>query len=334
MNTNILLVVLLFIPVIALLVVGFVTSRQRKQLRTRCAARAFPLDLGAPGVPTGGWRRTGGVVVTEDARGSGLLDRPEPVGEPAGPPAGPAGPIGLDVRSRTAGPAVPRHPRRRDVGRGRGHPRHADVGVAPTAELVDRLRTRVRVEGVHGPGGAQAAAARGAARLVDPTMDRSLHVHRASAAACRDVGGRRERHRQDHHHRQAGAAARRRGTRTCCSARPTPSARPRPTSCRPGGTGSAPRSCEVRRAPTRPAWPSTRCKQGIERGVDVVIIDTAGRLHTKTGPDGRAGQGQAGHREAGPGRRGAAGARRHDRAERAGCRRRCSARWSRSPGSC
>ena len=36
------------------------------------------------------------------------------------------------------------------------------------------------------------------------------------------------------------------------------------------------------------------------RGVDAVLIDTAGRLHTKVGPDGRAGQGQAGHREAGP----------------------------------
>jgi fused signal recognition particle receptor len=50
----------------------------------------------------------------------------------------------------------------------------ADVGVAPTRELVDRLRTRLRVEG-------GTADARGVLReelltLVDPTMDRRLQV--------------------------------------------------------------------------------------------------------------------------------------------------------------
>ena len=54
----------------------------------------------------------------------------------------------------------------------------ADLGVAPARELVDRLRTRVRVEGV-----ADQAAARRLLReellaLVDPTMDRSLHTVR------------------------------------------------------------------------------------------------------------------------------------------------------------
>ncbi|HEX6328739.1 MAG TPA: signal recognition particle-docking protein FtsY [Jiangellaceae bacterium] len=54
----------------------------------------------------------------------------------------------------------------------------ADLGVAPTQELVDRLRTRARVEGI-----ADAAAARAILReeliaLVDPTMDRSLKTDR------------------------------------------------------------------------------------------------------------------------------------------------------------
>jgi fused signal recognition particle receptor len=54
----------------------------------------------------------------------------------------------------------------------------ADLGVAPTRELVDRLRTRVRVEGVASP-----TAARGMLRdelvaLVDPGMDRSLRTAR------------------------------------------------------------------------------------------------------------------------------------------------------------
>ncbi|HEX6515938.1 MAG TPA: signal recognition particle-docking protein FtsY [Nocardioidaceae bacterium] len=53
----------------------------------------------------------------------------------------------------------------------------ADIGVGPTQELVERLRTRVRVEG------ADADEVRKILReellaLVDPTMDRSLHVAR------------------------------------------------------------------------------------------------------------------------------------------------------------
>ncbi|MGZ4491362.1 MAG: signal recognition particle-docking protein FtsY [Nocardioidaceae bacterium] len=53
----------------------------------------------------------------------------------------------------------------------------ADIGVAPTQQLVDRLRERLRVEG------ATAAPVRDVLReellaLVDPTLDRTLHVDR------------------------------------------------------------------------------------------------------------------------------------------------------------
>jgi fused signal recognition particle receptor len=53
----------------------------------------------------------------------------------------------------------------------------ADIGVAPTQQLVDRLRERLRVEG------AAAAPVRDVLReelltLVDPTLDRTLHVDR------------------------------------------------------------------------------------------------------------------------------------------------------------
>ena len=58
--------------------------------------------------------------------------------------------------------------------------------------------------------------------------------------------------------------------------------------------------------------------KGIDAGADVVVIDTAGRLHTKTGLDGRARQAQTRGDAACRGGRGAAGARRHHRAERAG----------------
>ena len=52
----------------------------------------------------------------------------------------------------------------------------ADVGVGPTTELVERLRTRVRVEGIDDPAAAKTALREELLALVDPTLDRRLHV--------------------------------------------------------------------------------------------------------------------------------------------------------------
>ncbi|MGH9250844.1 MAG: signal recognition particle receptor subunit alpha, partial [Acidimicrobiales bacterium] len=54
----------------------------------------------------------------------------------------------------------------------------ADLGVAPSQELVDRLRTRVRVEGLADPGAARAVLREELVALVDPSQDRSLRVDR------------------------------------------------------------------------------------------------------------------------------------------------------------
>jgi len=51
----------------------------------------------------------------------------------------------------------------------------ADVGVVPTQELVERLRTRLRVEGGQ-PGDVRAVLREELLTLVDPTMDRRLRV--------------------------------------------------------------------------------------------------------------------------------------------------------------
>ena len=64
---------------------------------------------------------------------------------------------------------------------------------------------------------------------------------------------------------------------------PTPSAPPPPTSSRPGASGSAPVPCAAPRAATPRPIAFDAVKEGIEEGADVVLIDTAGRLHTKTG---------------------------------------------------
>jgi fused signal recognition particle receptor len=52
----------------------------------------------------------------------------------------------------------------------------ADVGVAPTQELVGNLRTRLRVEGAADPDDARNALREELITLVDPSMDRTLRV--------------------------------------------------------------------------------------------------------------------------------------------------------------
>ncbi|MGN6687607.1 MAG: signal recognition particle-docking protein FtsY [Actinomycetales bacterium] len=54
----------------------------------------------------------------------------------------------------------------------------ADVGVGPAQELVERLRTKVRVEGVGEPDAARAILRDELLAMVNPTMDRSLHTER------------------------------------------------------------------------------------------------------------------------------------------------------------
>jgi fused signal recognition particle receptor len=54
----------------------------------------------------------------------------------------------------------------------------ADVGVGPTTELVERLRTRVKVDGVKDPEQVRAMLREELLTLVDPTLDRSLAVGR------------------------------------------------------------------------------------------------------------------------------------------------------------
>jgi len=54
----------------------------------------------------------------------------------------------------------------------------ADVGVGPTTELVDRLRTRVKVDSVKDPEQVRQMLREELLALVDPTLDRSLAVGR------------------------------------------------------------------------------------------------------------------------------------------------------------
>ncbi|WP_373308392.1 signal recognition particle-docking protein FtsY [Cellulomonas marina] len=58
----------------------------------------------------------------------------------------------------------------------------ADVGAGPTGEIVDRLRTRVRVQGVREPAQVRAVLREELLTLVDPSLDRSLAVAPGTSA--------------------------------------------------------------------------------------------------------------------------------------------------------
>ncbi|MBB5789978.1 fused signal recognition particle receptor [Jiangella mangrovi] len=54
----------------------------------------------------------------------------------------------------------------------------ADLGVAPTQELVERLRTRARVEGIQSPEAARTILREELLALVDPSLERALRTER------------------------------------------------------------------------------------------------------------------------------------------------------------
>ncbi|MGW6197825.1 signal recognition particle-docking protein FtsY [Kribbella sp. NPDC055110] len=157
----------------------------------------------------------------------------------------------------------------------------ADVGVAPTQELVEKLRTRMRVEGVG------AAQAREILReelidLVNPSLDRTLKVSRRETQPAvvlvvgvngtgktTTVGKLARVLVAEDKHVVLGAADTFRAA--AADQLQTWGERVGVRTVR-GPEGGDPASI---------AFDSV--KQGIEEEADVVLVDTAGRLHTKTG---------------------------------------------------
>jgi fused signal recognition particle receptor len=157
----------------------------------------------------------------------------------------------------------------------------ADVGVAPTQELVEKLRTRMRVEGV-GAAQAHEILREELVALVDPSLDRSLKASRKDGqpAVILMVGvngtgktttvGRLARVLiAEDKHVVLGAADTFRAA--AADQLQTWGERVGARTVR-GPEGGDPASI---------AFDSV--KQGIEEEADVVLVDTAGRLHTKTG---------------------------------------------------
>jgi fused signal recognition particle receptor len=157
----------------------------------------------------------------------------------------------------------------------------SDLGVAPTTELVESLRSKLRVEGVAEPGEARAILRSELIKLVDPTMDRSLHANRTDQPAVVMVVG------------VNGTGK----TTTVGKLARVLVAEDKDVLLGAADTFRAAAADQLETWGSRVGVPTVRgaegadpasvafeaVKAGIEQEVDVVLIDTAGRLHTKVG---------------------------------------------------
>jgi fused signal recognition particle receptor len=157
----------------------------------------------------------------------------------------------------------------------------SDLGVAPTTELVDALRSKLRVEGISEPGRAKAILRAELIKLVDPTMDRSLNADRAEQPAVVMVVG------------VNGTGK----TTTVGKLARVLVAEDKDVLLGAADTFRAAAADQLETWGSRVGVPTVRgaegadpasvafeaVKAGIEQEVDVVLIDTAGRLHTKVG---------------------------------------------------
>jgi fused signal recognition particle receptor len=157
----------------------------------------------------------------------------------------------------------------------------SDLGVAPTTELVDALRSKLRVEGISQPGQAKAILRAELIKLVDPTMDRSLNADRAEQPAVVMVVG------------VNGTGK----TTTVGKLARVLVAEDKDMLLGAADTFRAAAADQLETWGSRVGVPTVRgaegadpasvafeaVKAGIEQEVDVVLIDTAGRLHTKVG---------------------------------------------------
>ncbi|SDT15697.1 signal recognition particle-docking protein FtsY [Actinopolymorpha singaporensis] len=158
----------------------------------------------------------------------------------------------------------------------------ADVGVGPTQELVERLRTRVRVEGVASPEQAREILRSELLHLVGTDLDRSVHADRTATnpAVVLVVG-------------VNGTGK----TTTCGKLARVLVAEDKDVILGAADTFRAAAVAQLATWGERVGVPTVRgpeggdpasvafdaVKAGVEQESDVVIVDTAGRLHTKTG---------------------------------------------------
>ena len=157
----------------------------------------------------------------------------------------------------------------------------SDLGVGPTTELVENLRNMFRVEGVSDPAAARAILRGELIKLIDPTMDRTIAADRLELPAVIMVVG------------VNGTGK----TTTVGKLARVLVAEDKDVILGAADTFRAAAADQLDTWGSRVGVPTVRgsegadpasvayeaVKAGIEQEVDVVLIDTAGRLHTKVG---------------------------------------------------
>jgi fused signal recognition particle receptor len=157
----------------------------------------------------------------------------------------------------------------------------SDLGVGPTTELVTALRARLRTEGVSDPGLARQVLREELVKLVDPTLDRTIHADRTDTPGVVMVVG------------VNGTGK----TTTVGKLARVLVADDKDVLLGAADTFRAAAADQLENWGVRVGVPTVRGAEGadpasvafeavqvgIEGEVDTVLIDTAGRLHTKTG---------------------------------------------------
>jgi len=158
----------------------------------------------------------------------------------------------------------------------------ADLGVAPTQELIERLRTRVRIEGASDPAKVRTMLREELITLVDPTMDRRVRAERVDGrpgvVLVVGVNGTGKTTTTGKLARLAVASGQ---TVVLGAADTFRAAAAQQLQTWGDRVGAAVVRGPEGGDPAAVAFDAV--STGIAAEVDTVIIDTAGRLHTKTG---------------------------------------------------
>jgi len=157
----------------------------------------------------------------------------------------------------------------------------SDLGVGPTTELVTALRRRLALDGVADPVRAKAVLREEMISLVDPTLDRTLHVIADDTPGVVVVVGVNGTGKTT----TVGKLARvlvSEGRTVLLGAADTFRAAAA-DQLQTWGERVGVRTVRGAEGADPASVAYTTVKDGIDSGVDTVIIDTAGRLHTKTG---------------------------------------------------
>jgi fused signal recognition particle receptor len=158
----------------------------------------------------------------------------------------------------------------------------ADLGVGPTAELLERLRTRVRVEGSSDPDLVRAMLREELLALVDPTMDRRVRAERVDGRpGVVMVVGVNGTGKTTTTGKLARLAVAQDQTVVLGAADTFRAAAAQQLQTWGDRVGAAVVRGPEGGDPAAVAFDAVAT--GVAADVDTVIIDTAGRLHTKTG---------------------------------------------------